>query len=245
MKGIWGNGIPVPAALRPWISDIRQAMHADQRILTHPPDPATALVFRATPGEPGRWLVAGPRTHARYNQGKRIPFGLRIRIRPGRAQLLLGASASELVDQVVPLSELWGTEPDSGPDPSSLLAGIEAELLARLAVRTARDVTRSDLVRAAIKDLPAPVHTIARRFQVSERHLRDLFTENVGVAPKRLVRINRVRTVLTHARERSWSQLATDAGYFDQSHMTAEFRETMGVPPGAFLDGRLPEPAGC
>lgn len=217
-------------------------MGADQRVLTHVPDPATTLVFRTTADGSGRWLVTGPRTRARYHRGKQVPFGVRLRIRPGRAPLLLGVPASELVDQIVPLSELWGDEPESG---QALLKTIQAELLARLARRTARDLSRSDLVHSAIGDLPSPVHTIARRFGVSERHLRDLFTENIGVAPKKVLRINRVRTVLTHARPGAWAEAATEAGYFDQSHMTAEFRETMGVPPGAFLEGRLPEPAAC
>lgn len=30
------------------------------------------------------------------------------------------------------------------------------------------------------------------------------------------------------------------AGYFDQSHLAAEFRDLMGVTPGAYLAGRLP-----
>ena len=39
--------------------------------------------------------------------------------------------------------------------------------------------------------------------------------------------------------------LAADTGYYDQSHMTAEFRAVMGVPPSAYRAGRLPAPGHC
>ncbi|MFI7687677.1 AraC family transcriptional regulator [Nonomuraea sp. NPDC049655] len=42
-----------------------------------------------------------------------------------------------------------------------------------------------------------------------------------------------------------WADLATAAGYYDQSHMTAEFRTLMGVTPAAFFQGRLPALQPC
>lgn len=43
----------------------------------------------------------------------------------------------------------------------------------------------------------------------------------------------------------SLAQLATDTGYYDQSHMSADFRALMGVPPGQFFRGQLPAPTPC
>ncbi|MEV1178938.1 helix-turn-helix domain-containing protein, partial [Nonomuraea sp. NPDC049784] len=86
-----------------------------------------------------------------------------------------------------------------------------------------------------------PVPAIARRLAVSERHLRGLFSDGVGVPPKRFERITRVRKVLAGGRASSWAT----AGYYDQSHMTAEFRAMMGVTPGAFFAGRLPALQPC
>jgi AraC-like DNA-binding protein len=37
----------------------------------------------------------------------------------------------------------------------------------------------------------------------------------------------------------SWSGLAAEAGYYDQSHLVAEFRRLMRVTPGAFAAGRV------
>jgi len=41
------------------------------------------------------------------------------------------------------------------------------------------------------------------------------------------------------------AHLATTAGYYDQSHMSAEFSTIMGVPPTAYFAGRLPPPQRC
>ncbi|MEV5574805.1 hypothetical protein AB0L06_32620 [Spirillospora sp. NPDC052269] len=41
------------------------------------------------------------------------------------------------------------------------------------------------------------------------------------------------------------AELAAVSGYYDQAHMSAEFRSLLGVPPGAFFAGRLPAPVTC
>jgi methylphosphotriester-DNA--protein-cysteine methyltransferase len=166
----------------------------------------------------------------------------------------------EIVDRAVPLSDLWG-EPgdrlarelaDLGSDPILVLKTIEAALGAHLSAQTSRELSRSDLVHGATKGLsisanqqPEGVRAIARRLSISERHLRNLFTGAVGVSPKRFARIDRVRTVLARAHHEHWAQLATEAGYYDQSHMSAEFREIMGVRPSAFIAGRVPAAVPC
>ncbi|MFF0244737.1 helix-turn-helix domain-containing protein [Streptosporangium sandarakinum] len=261
VNAAWGHEIPVPDALRPWVSDVRGVTaDADQGVLTHPPEASTALVFRVLDDRHGDLMVVGPRTHARYHRGKHVPFGIRLRIRLSRASLLLGVPVGELVDQAVPLRDLWGAPGDRlahelaglGSDHMSVLKRIEAEFLARISLATPGDLSRSDLVQAAIAGLststgarPEPVPAIARRLGISERHLRDLFNGAVGVSPKRFARIDRLRTVLARARNGSWARLAVEAGYYDQSHLTGEFREAMGVPPGSFVTGHLPTPTPC
>lgn len=88
------------------------------------------------------------------------------------------------------------------------------------------------------------VRTTARLLNLSERHLRDLFGDAVGLTPKLFARLDRVRAVLARPRQHR-AHLAAELGYYDQSHMTAEFRRIMGVPPGAFNAGRFPAPSPC
>lgn len=94
--------------------------------------------------------------------------------------------------------------------------------------------------------LPEGVGGLARRLAVSERQLRLLFADGVGVSPKHFARIARVRHVLAHRSPAvPWAQLAAATGYYDQSHLSADFRALMGVPPTSFFTGRLPASQPC
>lgn len=256
--------VRVSGALRPWV-DAAAVLPGD-RTLVHVPDVATALVFRTTVAGRSDLLVVGPRTRASYFAGKHLPFCLEVRLRPGAVRPLLGVPARELVDRVVPLADLRADAAvltrrlaSLGPDAPRVLEHLEAALLAWAAAQTAGDVARGELVAAAAEELavrPQPLPVLARRLTVSERHLRDLFADRVGLAPKRFARIARLRSVLArggphaaHAAHTAhavrWSQVAATTGYYDQSHMTAEFRTMMGVPPAAYFAGRVPTPQPC
>ncbi|MEU7749493.1 helix-turn-helix domain-containing protein [Nonomuraea sp. NPDC049158] len=247
------------------------ALLGTRRIHVREPDTTPTVAFRTVDGA-GRLYVLGPRTRASYLVPKDVPHCVTVRLRPGTARPLLGVPLSELVDQIVPLRDLWGVRADrlaeeltgmvTGSDwAEQVMARLEAAFRDRLAARSSADLDRAGLVGAAAALLSAgaalehgdlvgvaaapPVVAVARELGVSERHLRNLFTGGVGVPPKRFARISRVRGVLARVCREEGASLAADAGYYDQSHMTAEFREVMGVPPSAYRAGRLPVPASC
>jgi AraC-like DNA-binding protein len=239
----------VPATLRPWISDVRVESLRRSRTLVHPPEPSATLVWCG----PGEVRALGPRTHASYFEGKDLPVCVRLRVRPGCTRAVLGVEAGELVDDSVALRELWGRAgrrlddelAELGGDPAAAVRHLEDVLLQRLSSQPAENAT---FVTQAVRGLGQPtarVRETARRLGVSERRLRDVFTADVGVSPKHFARITRVQAVLAGAGARPLAQLAGDVGYYDQSHMTAEFRELMHVAPGAYAAGHLPAPAPC
>lgn len=224
------HSINVAAHLRPWIAKITTARSGGDTIVVEEPDHATTLMLRTAPGHEPLLLAIGPRTRALYHEAMPGQSCLKIRLHPGAAQQLLHRSVKDLVDQVVPLTDLPGPASQLG-DP-----GLLAESL--LAGAPAVPDSRGTLVRRAADMLPtSDVRTSARRLHVSERHLRNLFVRAVGLPPKRFARIGRVRTVLELGPTRPWSALALAAGFYDQSHMTAEFRTHMSVPPTAFFAG--------
>ncbi|MFI2642108.1 helix-turn-helix domain-containing protein [Streptomyces sp. NPDC018610] len=215
--------------------------------LVHLPDVATALVYRRTGPRDGELRVVGPRSRASYHPGKTLPMCIRVRLRPGVARSMFGVPVSELRDRAVPLTELWGDRAArlehrlnrlSGTD--SVLRRIEDALLA--GPHHDADL-RDPLLREAVESLSSTgdrVAALARRLSVSERHLRDLFTDRVGLAPKRFTRIQRVRTVLAGAGSAKWAGLAVDSGYYDQSHMAADFHELMGCRQLPFAQATFP-----
>lgn len=72
---------------------------------------------------------------------------------------------------------------------------------------------------------------------LTDARLISLFREQVGVTPKRLARIHRFdRALNLLTRERgTLATVAQRAGYFDQPHMNADFREMAGLTPREFL----------
>ncbi|GAA5193799.1 hypothetical protein GCM10023322_56600 [Rugosimonospora acidiphila] len=74
-----------------------------------------------------------------------------------------------------------------------------------------------------------------------------MFRDEVGLPPIRFERIMRVRRVLDRAPTpaRRWARVAAAAGYYDHSHLIAEFRAMMGVTPVAYFADRLPPLRGC
>jgi AraC-like DNA-binding protein len=82
------------------------------------------------------------------------------------------------------------------------------------------------------------VNAVADDLGVSERHLRRMFRETVGVGPKAFAKLMRFHRALRVAREdgrASWASIAAAAGYYDQAHLIAEFRAIAGVTPRALL----------
>lgn len=78
----------------------------------------------------------------------------------------------------------------------------------------------------------------ARQLGWSERHLHRRFVERTGLAPSLHGRLLRFQGLMqAHARspQASLTELALQAGYFDQSHCIRDCRAFTGQPPRAFL----------
>jgi methylphosphotriester-DNA--protein-cysteine methyltransferase len=159
-----------------------------------------------------------------------------IRLRPGAAGSVLGIPASEVRDQRVDLSLLWG---DDATLTSELMAG--ASPARRLGLLT-RDVLRrratpDPLVVAAARALSRPsarVGEVAADLGVSDRQLRRRTLAAIGYGPKTLARVARLRRLIALDGE-ELAVRAVLAGYASQAHMTEEVRRLTGSTPVRFL----------
>ncbi len=81
------------------------------------------------------------------------------------------------------------------------------------------------------------IETLATQLKISSRYLERKFTERIGVPPKQLCRIFRIKNVLTDLRptECDWVSLAIENGYFDQAHFIHEFKFFTGQSPISYL----------
>jgi AraC-like DNA-binding protein len=77
---------------------------------------------------------------------------------------------------------------------------------------------------------------LARRFSLSSRHVTRLCRRAVGLSPKQLGRVVRFQSALralAGSPTRRLAELAAAHGYFDQAHMSGEFRALLGSTPAA------------
>lgn len=171
---------------------------------------------------------------------------LGVRFRPGAAPAFLGLPADECVDGREDLAEVWGVEAARLLD-ALLETPDAAERLTRLArtLETRRPGASVDrLVGTAVRRLdrrPTPsVEALADGLGVSRRTLERRFRTAVGLSPWQLARVARlqraVACILTDPGDLSGAAHAT--GFHDQPHMNREFREMVGLPPGAWLEER-------
>ncbi|MEU0878129.1 helix-turn-helix domain-containing protein [Lentzea sp. NPDC005914] len=224
------RSVEVAPRLRPWIAGITTSSASAETIVRDEPDTATTLALRTAPGEKPELMVIGPRTRALYYRGTPGPSCAKVRLQPGAAKLLLGRSVRDLVDRVVPLRDIRREEPvGQRSDPAQFLEALIEDMSVGLSRNGDSVGKAADLLSTS------DVQASAQRLHVSERHLRNVFVDSVGLSPKRFARIERVRSILAHGPTRPWSELAIEAGYYDHSHMTAEFRVIMGVPPTVFF----------
>lgn len=209
------------------------------------PDGRMTLFFRALDGgRKGDVWVAGPPTRAKFKRATDVARMITLRFKPGWSVPLLGVAASELTDRVVPLEDVWGR---AGRElcVELLAARSRAEVMdgvARaLALRAGHpiDTASGQLARRAVCLLEGGevrVESVAGRLGVTARHLRRAFTENIGIGPKEYARTVRLQRALRMATTScDWARVAADAGYYDQAHLIADFRQFVGLTPGAFL----------
>jgi AraC-like DNA-binding protein len=165
-----------------------------------------------------------------------------VHFKPGRAAPFFRVSPRELADAHVDLRELWGPDASDLRDrlrhASSLdqrFALLEAALRARCTFATRAEIGEgiSALERCET------VRTAAHRAGLGSRRFLDLFTTEVGMAPKRFERVVRFQRAAAMSQARTdWSRIAIEAGYFDQSHLIRDFVEFSGFSPEAFVRRR-------
>lgn len=82
------------------------------------------------------------------------------------------------------------------------------------------------------------IGALAEQLGWSRKRIVARFREEVGLPPKavaRLVRFDRARTLAEAAQEPDWARIAVECGYYDQSHLSNDFRAVTGRTPATFF----------
>ena len=167
-------------------------------------------------------------------------FGFRFR--PAQAPRLVAISTSELVDSYADIYEVNGES----------IRSLANRLLAT-SNHTERQQIMEDAVRGCLIPLVSDqrcrrassllddhggqltIKELAGKVGIHVRSLERLFQAELGLSPKRMMRLIRVRKLMIQIHEGTFNTLADLAhacGYADQSHMIREFKQLTGHLPG-------------
>ncbi|HEY1634233.1 MAG TPA: helix-turn-helix domain-containing protein [Acidimicrobiales bacterium] len=180
-----------------------------------------------------------------------IESGISISLTPLGSRALLGMPAGELASTVVDLEEVFGSTGSgladqlaSAPGWHERFALLDGQLIDRL-----RDVAGPPpevgyaWQRLVASHGAVAVAALADEVGYSRRHLNDLFARELGLAPKaaaRVLRFERSRRLIEAAKGQGLAGVAAAAGYYDQAHMTRDWREIAGCPPTTWIAEELP-----
>jgi AraC-like DNA-binding protein len=178
-----------------------------------------------------------------------------VHFKPWGMSPFVDMPSTELRDRWLPIDAVWERSVDrmrdrvaSATSTGETLQILEDELRSRLVPGPSRGL---ELVHHAAGRLEArwgavSVGALSDGAGVSGNHLATQFKSHLGVTPKRVARIYRfARLILSvdAVRPVDWSQLAQRAGYFDQAHLSKEFKDFTGHTPAAYLALRRRYPA--
>jgi AraC-like DNA-binding protein len=254
---------PVPA-LRPyldWYSGYRETggvpsvhrgLPSPQLTLIFTLDDPLVMAAHPDPGQlPGSFeaLIGGLHTRPALITNPGRQSGVQLALNPLGARALLGVPAGELAGWDFNAEDVLGKAFVAEVRERMLHAAswparidaMEELLLTKLNTQVVFQPEVQHVWHTLLQSGgTADVTGLARSVGWSTRHLSARFRTEFGVGPKafgRLVRFRRAANDLPGAvgAGRSLAEIAAAHGYYDQSHMAAEFREFAGCPPTAWM----------
>jgi AraC-like DNA-binding protein len=166
-----------------------------------------------------------------------------VRLRPGVAFNLTGVAAHSMVNRRVPLSEYRALNELGSLDPvpgtsAEWIATLQGFLIKRLEGTSVHPLVAQVLAEIQAEQGRMSIADIAARCGASDRHLNRLMRDWIGYGPKRyagMVRFQSTLAQMERAPRLPVAALATEIGYFDQSHMTVEMGRYAGATPGRLI----------
>jgi AraC-like DNA-binding protein len=197
-----------------------------------------------------RSFVLGARGQGYLLEHENAPNYAAIRFKPGGLAAFSRIPINDLTDTYVSLDDVWDARSSHcivdqlavGPTPQAQAHSLDVALLARLnpPEHLNRLLTATQQLTYAPK-LPA-MRALADTVNLSQKHFERLFTRYIGFRPSLFARIMRFQRALHNAlaqpRALVLSQLALNAGYYDQAHFTRDFKQFSGSAPVEFLSAK-------
>lgn len=207
-----------------------------------PPDGCVLIAVAFSSLGPHRIAVVGPRLSA-----LRVPVqrGIRyagVRTTPGGCSVVLGVSPRTLRERVALLQDVAPSKADAlgvamagVTTPAALLETLVRVVGDWVDATASLDAAAVTMVSRIVQARgQGAVGAIAEGTGLSYRQGLRRFVDAVGLSPKELARLTRLRHACLQAlvsEGLSWADVSAATGFADQAHLTREFSEVFGWPP--------------
>lgn len=227
-----------------WISLADRTSPAAHRVLPHG-EPSIAIRRRRDrKGDVSAvdLTVCGPFQEPRWYHPEPAEELIAIRLKPEIAARIFGVAPGEHFDAPPSLAPQTLADACAASlrlaetgDRHAVARALAGDLHAYAASR-ATDETPETIAAEILRHMDgrATCADLARRLEISERHLRRRFRDRLGCSPKRYARQLRLTAAALAAEKEArprWAEIAADAGFHDQAHMINEFQAMLAMTP--------------
>jgi AraC-like DNA-binding protein len=167
-----------------------------------------------------------------------------VRFYPWGARHFFAVPVSTFADRTVTAADLWGREVEQIEDQLSVARSVRerGRLMQAFLLRQLRRY-RKNSIEALVRAVGGyssedRVNTVCRDLGVSQRMLERTFGQALGYSPKHFLRLRRfLRTcqLLRRVEQPRLTDIALQAGYYDQAHCIADFHAFAGMTPRQFI----------
>lgn len=206
------------------------------------PDNCIDILFDFSDGPPSyKAYVVGMMTKPIESTRSKL---LALRFKPGQAYPFFKMPMSDITDRAIDLKDLIPKEEylkfarifDFEYSVSNLPM-IESTLNSMLG-----NISESDQrVLHAINSIEmTSVEGLSKKLNISRQHLKRIFSQYVGISPKKFNRIQRLNVAIDHVRSLKrdkidWASVAHRFDYVDQSHFIKDFKAISGTTPTQYF----------
>ena len=202
------------------------------------PDGSTAISIELQ-SRPSGWSLRGPLVRLEERRFASAATLIGVRLRPGVAFILSRIAADRTVGRRIDVGTIAAFRELVEEDPAPRTPAQYIDALQRFLIGRLRNASVNSVVAKALQEIERnqgcpTVGDIAACCGVSPRHLNRLMRIWVGYGPKRFARIARFQATLEqieHSPTQSGAALASEAGYFDQAHLTLDLARFAGATP--------------